>query len=112
MIDCLQNGVKEAVQHMNQGRNQARSSVLKAELASESLYAITQAVTIIRDRSLQIASASTQQANVTEEISRNIVNISQFAANTSEDSKEMFDKSLQLNLLSNNMMTLVAHFRV
>lgn len=112
MIDSLQKGVKEAVQHMNKGRSQARSSVLKAEQASQSLNAITQAVTIIKDSSLQIASASTQQANVTEEISRNIVNISQFSANTSEDSKEMFDKSLQLNLLSCNMMTLIAQFKV
>jgi methyl-accepting chemotaxis protein len=112
MIDSLQKGVKEAVQHMNKGRSQARSSVLKAEQASQSLNAITQAVTIIKDSSLQIASASTQQTNVTEEISRNIVNISQFAANTSEDSKEMFDKSLQLNLLSSNMLTLVSQFKV
>lgn len=112
MIESLQKGVKEAVQHMNKGRRQARSSVIKAEKASLSLTAITQAVSIIKDTSLQIASASTQQTHVTEEISRNIVNISQFAANTSEDSKEMFDKSLQLNLLSSNMLTLIAQYKV
>ncbi|OUR86546.1 hypothetical protein A9Q81_28350 [Gammaproteobacteria bacterium 42_54_T18] len=112
MIDSLQKGVKEAVQHMNKGRNQARSSVIKAEQASLSLIAIMQAVSIIKDTSRQIASASTQQTHVTEEISRNIINISQFAANTSEDSKEMFDKSLQLNLLSSNMLTLIAQFKV
>lgn len=67
---------------------------------------------LFKGTSLQIASASTQQTHVTEEISRNIVNISQFAANTSEDSKKMLDKSLQLNLLSSNMLTLVAQFKV
>ncbi len=112
MIDSLQKGVKEAVQHMNKGQSQARFSVIKAEKASLSLTAITQAVSIIKDTSLQIASASTQQTHVTEEISRNIVNISQFAANNSEDSKEMFDKSLQLNLLSSNMLILIAQFKV
>lgn len=112
MIDSLQKGTKEAVQHMNKGRSQARASVHKAEQASLSLNAITQAVSIIKDTSLQIASASTQQTHVTEEISRNIVNISQFAANTSEDSKKMLNKSLQLNLLSSNMLTLVAQFKV
>ena len=97
---------------MNKGRSQARSSVIKAEEASISLNAIMQTVSTIKDTSRQIASASTQQTHVTEEISRNIINISQFAANTSEDSKEMFGKSLQLNSLSSNMLTLIAQFKV
>ncbi|OUR78165.1 hypothetical protein A9Q75_13970 [Colwellia psychrerythraea] len=112
MIDSLQKGVSEAVQHMNKGRSQARSSVIKAEQASLSLTAIMQAVSTIKDTSRQITSASTLQTHVTEEISRNIINISQFAANTSEDSKEMFGKSLQLNSLSSNMLTLIAQFKV
>jgi methyl-accepting chemotaxis protein len=67
-----------------------------------------QAVSTIKDTSRQISSTSRQQTHVTEEISRNIINISQFAANTSEDSEEMCGKSLQLNSLSSNMLTLIA----
>lgn len=48
MIDSLKKGTKEAVQHMNKGRSQARSSINKAEQASRSLNAITQAVSIIQ----------------------------------------------------------------
>jgi methyl-accepting chemotaxis protein len=112
MIEKLQVGAKEAVQVMDKGRNQAHSSVKKAEQASESLTAITQAVAIIKDMSLQVASASTQQSNVTEEISRNIVNISQVATSTSEESKEMTQKSMQLDQLSTDMLELVSQFKV
>ena len=112
MIEKLQVGAKEAVQVMDKGRNQAHSSVKKAEQASESLTAITEAVAIIKDMSHQVASAATQQSNVTEEISRNIVNISQVATNTSEESKEMTQKSLQLDQLSTGMLQLVNQFKI
>ena len=112
MIEKLQVGAKEAVQVMDKGRNQAHSSVTKAEQASESLTAITRAVAIIKDMSIQVASASTQQRKVTEEISHNIVNISQMAANTSEESKKMTQKSMQLDKLSTNMLDLVSQFKV
>jgi methyl-accepting chemotaxis protein len=67
IIDSIQKGVSEAVQHMNIGRSQARSSVIKAEQASLSLNAIMQAVSTIKDTSRQISSTSRQQTHVTEE---------------------------------------------
>lgn len=112
MIEKLQVGAKEAVQVMDKGRKQADSSVKKAEQASESLTAITQAVAIIKDMSLQVASAATEQSNVTEEISRNIVNISQVATKTSEESNEMAEKTMQLDRLSTDMLELVNQFKV
>lgn len=112
MIEKLQLGARDAVQVMDKGRNQAHDSVEKAQLANESLAAITQAVAIIKDMSQQIASASAEQTHVTEEISRNIVNISQVAMETSGESKEMTDKSHQLDQLSSDMLQLVNQFKV
>jgi methyl-accepting chemotaxis protein len=112
MIDRLQVGAKEAVTVMEQGRAQASSSVDQAERAGEALTLITNAVSVIRDMTQQIASASEEQNAVTEEINKNIVSISQVASQTSDDSSQISRGTKELAQLSGKMEKLISQFRL
>jgi methyl-accepting chemotaxis protein len=112
MIDRLQVGAKEAVAVMEQGRSQASSSVDQAERAGEALTLITNAVSVIRDMTQQIASASEEQNAVTEEINKSIVSISQVASQTSDDSTQISRGSKELAQLSGKMDKLISQFRL
>ena len=112
MIDRLQVGAREAVNVMEQGRAQASSSVDQAERAGEALTLITNAVSVIRDMTQQIASASEEQNAVTEEINKSIVSISQVASQTAEDSNQISRGSKELAQLSGKMEKLISQFRL
>jgi len=77
MIEKLQAGSAQAVDAMNQSRSQADSTRDTAAEAGKVLSSITQSVNSINDMNTLIASAAEEQNAVSEEINRNIVNISQ-----------------------------------
>ena len=72
MIESLQSGARDAVQVMQASRSQAESSVEQAAKAGPSLEVINSAVAEISELNSQIASASTEQNTVVEEINRKI----------------------------------------
>lgn len=111
MIHKLQSGANEAVKVMVKGRDQAASSVKHASQAGESLQAITKAVSVIKDMSNQIASASEEQSAVSVEIERNINNISDVANETARGSKEISTGAGELARLATELEGLVAQFK-
>jgi methyl-accepting chemotaxis protein len=112
MIDRLQAGAKEAVTVMEKGRQQASTSVSQAEKAGDSLKVITNAVSAIKDMTQQIASASEEQSSVTEEINQSILNISQVASQTADDSHHIADGSGELTSLATNLKSLISQFKL
>jgi len=112
MIQKLQAGARQAVTVMGKGKEQASTSVEHAGKASESLKAITKAVSVIKDMSNQIASASEEQSAVTIEIKQNINNIAQVANDTATGSKEISSGSDELARLATEMKRLVGQFKV
>lgn len=112
MIERLQAGAKEAVAVMEKGKEQVSDSVGYASNAGESLQNITQAVAVIKDMSQQIASASSEQSSVTEEINQNVISIAQVANQTSSDSKKIATDSNKLSTLATDLKSLVNQFRV
>lgn len=112
MIERLQAGAKEAVQVMQKGREQASNSVEQAETAGNSLEGITKAVSVIRDMTQQIANASKEQSAVTEEINQSVVNISQVASHTAEDSRDIARGSQELNNLANELNAIISQFKL
>ncbi len=112
MIERLQTGSKEAVLVMEKGRDQAANSVSHAENAGESLTKITAAVAVIKDMSQQIATASHEQSAVTEEINKNIINISQVASQTATDSNKIAENSNELSALSAELRQLISQFKL
>lgn len=83
IIEKLQSGAQQAVLAMGAGLEQAAQSVEQADLAGKALDEITQSVAEIKNMNIQIATASEEQAAVTEEINKNIIRIVQIADETS-----------------------------
>ena len=112
MIEKLQVGAENAVRVMDDGCNKAGQTVKLAEDAGESLNAITDAVTRISQMNIQIATAAEEQNAVTEEINRNVVNISQISDNTSSAAGQIESSSSTLAQLAADLQQQVDQFRI
>ena len=112
MIQTLQNGARDAVSVMEEGRNQAQSSVEQAAKAGESLAAITDAVTRISDMNNQIASAAEQQSAVAEEVNRSVMSISEVADQTATGAEQTSASSNELGRLAATLQSMVEKYRI
>jgi methyl-accepting chemotaxis protein len=110
MIERLQHGAANAVQVMNSSRDRAREAVTQAEKAGESLADITTAVDHIDAMNSQIAEVAKQQSLVTDEINRNVVNISDVATITSQGAEQTAQSSAELARHAERLGTLVGQF--
>ena len=112
MIERLQSGSREAVEMMAAGTNQAGNAVVQASDASHALENITEIVSVIRDRTNQIAAASEQQSAATRQIENNINRISSVATHTAESSSRITTNTGNLAEMAARMAELVGRFRV
>ena len=112
MIERLQQGTKNAVQVMEQGKSQASVGVETAIKAGSSLDSITSAVSSITEMNIQIASAAEEQNSVAEEINRNISNISSISDRTAGHSQQNANASRELSSLASELQSLVGQFKI
>lgn len=112
MIEQLQNGTRQTVRIMEQSRARTGESVLQAEEADAALMSITQAVSVINDMNIQIASAAEQQSAVTEDINRNVANIGTVANEVAGGAAESSTASAGLTKLAEHQRRLINQFRV
>ncbi len=111
MIERLQDGSRNAVEVMSQGREQAKNGVNKVTEAGVALQEITAAVNTISDMNIQIANAAEEQNAVAEEVNRNIVNISQIAGETVVTTEQIASSGGELKHLAIEMQQLVSQFK-
>jgi len=112
MIERLQAGTKKAVKVMNESQSKVELSVSQSNEAGTVLASISEAVTAISDMNAQIASATEEQAATAEEINRNVMNIMNEAATSSENA-ELADKAtVELHQVSEELNSLVGQFRL
>ena len=111
-IESLQNGAHRAVESMKKSRTTSDISVQKAGEAGTSLGKISQSVSRISDMNLQIATASEEQTNVTEEIARNVTNISDSTERTYEGANQTVSTSQQLSGIGENINKEVNKFKI
>lgn len=112
MIERLQSGAHRAVEMMSEGTEQAGVAVVQANNASSALEHITEIVSVIRDRTNQIAAASEQQSAATRQIETNINRISSVANHTAESSSSISSNTRGLAENAVRMAELVGRFRV
>ncbi|CAD5109407.1 methyl-accepting chemotaxis protein [Zestomonas carbonaria] len=112
VIEGLQNGTREVVGSMNNSHQQAQSSVAQVEQAVAALRRIGEAVSVITDMNLQIASAAEEQSAVAEEINRNVATIRDVTESLSGQADESARVSQSLNSLANHQQGLMDQFRV
>lgn len=112
MIEQLQAGTQQTVKVMEQSRHRTGESVLQAEEADAALMSITQAVSIINDMNIQIASAAEQQSAVAEDINRNVANIDDVARAVAGGAAESSSASAGLTKLAEHQRRLINQFKV
>lgn len=109
-IESLQNGAHRAVASMKDSRQTSDVSVQKASEAGFSLIRISDAISKISEMNLQIATASEEQTNVTEEIARNITNISDATEKTNQAAEQTVETSEKLSEIGQCINKEVNHF--
>ena len=112
MIHKLQSGAKDAVSAMDEGIETARSSVEEADKAGESLQNITNAIGIITDLSIQVATATEEQSSVVEELNSHILNIKNMSDNTANESKNVNIQCQNLNDSAAILNKMIGNFKV
>ncbi|WEJ74419.1 methyl-accepting chemotaxis protein [Pseudomonas sp. PSE14] len=112
VIEGLQNGTRDVVGAMSNSHRQAQDSVSQVEQAVAALKRIGEAVSVITDMNLQIASAAEEQSAVAEEINRNVAGIRDVTESLSSQAQESAQVSQSLNKLANHQQGLMDQFRV
>jgi methyl-accepting chemotaxis protein len=112
MIERLQEGSRNAVQVMNEGREQTQISVEQAAQAGASFGTIANSVATIADMNTQIASAAEEQSAVSEELNRSIAKISEVANQTANAASQTASAGTELANLSQQLQTDVSRFQV
>ena len=97
---------------MHESSNHAEDTVKHSSQAAASLEKITAAVSMIKDMNAQIAIAAEQQSSVSEEINKNIVNISMVVNETADGASQTSSASGELARLSNELQKLVGQFKI
>ncbi|HCG0389425.1 TPA: methyl-accepting chemotaxis protein, partial [Pseudomonas aeruginosa] len=90
----------------------ARNMLEIAEAAGLALNEIAERVGQINERTLVIASASEQQAQVAREVDRNLVNIRDISLQTSAGSNQTAAASQELSQLAIDLNNMVTRFVV
>ncbi len=112
LIDKLQSGSRNAVAVMSQSRALARDVVDQASGAGASLSTIAASVSRIDGMSTQIATAAEEQRAVAEDMSSNIVRISEMAKENAAGAEQTAGASRNVATISSDLKALVAHFQV
>ncbi|MBH9303621.1 methyl-accepting chemotaxis protein [Pseudomonas aeruginosa] len=111
VIEGLQQGTRDVVDAMHGSHRQAQGSVEQVDEAVAALQRIGEAVTVINDMNLQIASAAEEQSSVAEEINRNVAAIRDVTESRSSQAEESAQGSQSLNRLANHQQGLMEQFK-
>ncbi|UVE16965.1 methyl-accepting chemotaxis protein [Pseudomonas sp. LS44] len=112
MIQQLQHGTREVVKVMEDSQAKTENSVQQASEAAHALESITQAVSVINDMNIQIASAAEQQSAVAEDLNRNVTTIGQVANQVASGADESSQASAELTKLAEQQRRLINQFKV
>ncbi|CRM93957.1 MULTISPECIES: methyl-accepting chemotaxis protein [Pseudomonas] len=111
VIERIQTGTRGVVATMHSSHAQAQSNARQIHQAVQALGKISEAVTVISDMNLQIASAAEEQSAVAEEVNRNVSTIRGVTETLTEQAAESAQVSSQLNARANHQMQLMDQFR-
>ena len=110
MVAGIQNGTGEAVSSMQQSNQRTQSTLEMARAAGIALEQITQSIHQINERNLVIASASEEQAQVSREVDRNLVNIRDLATQSAAGANQTSAATHELSRLAVDLNAMVARF--
>jgi methyl-accepting chemotaxis protein len=111
VIESMRASSVKAVTVMNEGQEQANSSVQQAKNAGESLQAINISVIKISDMNIQIATAAEQQSVVAADINQNFIQITHSALLAQQEAGKITAASYQLEELAKSLELNVKQFK-
>ncbi|WP_148193721.1 methyl-accepting chemotaxis protein [Pseudomonas syringae] len=112
MVSAMRSGSAQALDSMNTSRARADSTLALAKGAGESLNEITSSINQISERNLVIASAAEEQAQVSREVDRNIVNIRDLSMQSTQGANQISASSHELSRLAADLNQVVSRFKV
>jgi len=111
MLQTLLLGVRQAVDAMNSSQLHSKETVNETQKVEVSLGTVGQAVTLINDMNLQIATAAEEQHAVTHEISRNLENIQEIIHGLTQTAQQSENSSAQIADSGLQLQTLIKRFK-
>ena len=100
IINSVQAAAREVVEAMHQGRQQAGVSVEHAGQAKQKLSEISNAVSRIKDMTLQIATAAEQQSAVANDVTQNVSQIDVISEQNVSGAEQIAHASRELSHLA------------
>ncbi|UFH50767.1 methyl-accepting chemotaxis protein [Pseudomonas sp. KNUC1026] len=110
MIAGIKLGSQQAVQAMAVSSSEAGQTLRVAQEAGEAIHRITDAIGEISEKNLVIASASEQQAQVARSVDHNLVSIKDLAGHSASAATQTAEASAELSRLAVNLNGVVARF--
>lgn len=111
MIANLQTAAQQAVDVMNKGREQACSSVKKANEAGDSLKHIAAAVNTITEMNNQIANSAEDQRKQTEVVNNSVNQINDIAHTVAQGAAKTDNASKEVDNYAAQLSTLIGQFK-
>jgi methyl-accepting chemotaxis protein len=112
IIEKLQSLSQTASQSMADGKEAANKTIEAAASTDEKLKLVVQHVTRINEMTGQIASATTEQAAVADEVARAMVSISDISVETEQASEQTKLESLNVKSLSQDVDRRIERFTI
>jgi methyl-accepting chemotaxis protein len=112
IIETVQSGAAAAVRAMRESKEQTSATVDLASEAGESIRNITESISSIRDMNTQIATAAEEQSYAAEEISKNVVNVTELAQEAHQSSRHASEIASGLDKTSGELSQLITRFKV
>lgn len=112
MVIGIQQGSNQAVESMHNNSIRAQATLNAAQSAGDALEEITQSVSLISDRNLVIASAAEEQAQVSREVDRNLMNIRDLSLQSSAGASQTNSASHELSRLAVELNQMVGRFKI
>jgi len=112
IITALQNKSNDAVNMMQQSQERVQNTIKQANISGESLDKITASAQEIQEMILQISVASEEQAAVTQDVMRNVIEISSVAQQTTQDASSTVQAGNEMLTQTEKLKGLISTFKV
>ncbi|MBD8496177.1 methyl-accepting chemotaxis protein [Pseudomonas syringae] len=110
LISGVQRSTQETAESLRHTASQANQTLEQAAATGEALTVIISSTTTINDRNLQIASAAEQQAQVANEVDRNLSSIRDLSTQTASGAQQTTVASNALSMLATDLNLMVQRF--
>ncbi len=111
-VSLIQARTRTVVDIIEQSLHTALSNAARAEEANEALASLSQIIGEVRDRSQQIALATEQQATTSDVLSRSLTSIAESAEVASQSSRQVSQRSDDLEASAVRLNGLVSRFKL